>query len=74
MGILLANMEPRSFPIATAIVAGIILSAALSGKAFGNLPDIYVVLAVIVSIILIIVGASLYYWERQRFYETIHLR
>lgn len=70
----MANIEPRNFPIAAAVVAAIIIGSAFSGRAFGSLPDVYVVLALIIGVIMIIIGSSLYFWDRKRYYETLHLR
>lgn len=71
----LANINPRTTPIALALAGAIIISAALSAYAFGQHVDSFLT-AIVVAVILvgafsILLSAYLYYWERDRYFEIL---
>jgi len=70
----MADLNPRNAPIALILAGAIIISAALSAYAFGHVDDVLtalVVVAFFIGAIAILLGAWLYYWERDKYYQHV---
>jgi len=69
----MTTIDVRTFPIALAIVGGSIICMALYVLAIGQHADSllieFVATSFIIGIIVILIGAGLYYWERKQFWE-----
>ncbi len=69
----MAEINPRNTPIALVLAGAIIISAVVSAYAYGQHVDsfltIIVAIAFLIGFVAIALGASLYYWERSKYYE-----
>lgn len=71
----MAEINPRNTPIALVLAGAIIISAVVSAYAYGQRADSILTLLVVVGFIMgfisIVLGAGLYYWERDKYYEHV---
>lgn len=67
---MVCKIEPRSFPIALAMGAILLLVAAISGKAIYKLEDAYVILSFFIGILVFVISTVVYVWERNRYYQS----
>lgn len=66
----MSEVSAKTFPIALALVGGIIISAAVYSYEFGQRGD-YGLTAILVAVgvIVILLGIPVYVWERGKYYE-----
>jgi hypothetical protein len=64
-------VNPRSTPIALVIAGAIIMSAAISGKTYGNLSDAIFEVVMFFGFLVILIAVVLYYWERKKYYDAL---
>ena len=71
----MTEVNPRTLPIALVLGGAIIISAAISGYAFGQHADsvltAIVAVAFSIGVVAILLGAGLYYWERNEYYKHV---
>ena len=69
----MAEINPRNAPIALILAGAIIISAVVSAYAYGQRADLFLATIVIIAFIIgftaIVVGATLYYWDRQQHWQ-----
>jgi predicted lysophospholipase L1 biosynthesis ABC-type transport system permease subunit len=71
----MAQVNPRTLPIALVLAGAIIMSVVVSAYAYGQRVDTFltaiVVIAFLIGVIAILLGAYLYYWERSEYYKHV---